>query len=120
MSGRKIIVATILFLLAGGLAASKGLAAEPRPSAQAATATVAKSWPKVEVYTTVWCPYCRKATDFLRANGIPFTEYDIERDEAAARRLRLLNPRGGVPTAVIGSEKIIGFSREAYEWALGM
>ena len=30
---------------------------------------------KVELYTTSWCPYCKKARDFFRSRGISFTEY---------------------------------------------
>ena len=35
--------------------------------------------PKVELYTTSWCPWCKKARAFFRSRGIPFVEYDIEK-----------------------------------------
>jgi len=73
---------------------------------------------KVELYVTSWCGYCKKAKSFLRANGIDFTEYDIEKDSNAAKRHRKLNRRGGVPVAIINGKKIIGFSKAAYESAL--
>ena len=73
---------------------------------------------KVELYVTSWCGYCKKARSFLKANGIEFTEYDIEKDSNAAKRHRKLNRRGGVPVAIINGKKIIGFSKAAYESAL--
>ena len=35
--------------------------------------------PKVELYTTSWCPWCKKAKVFFRSRGIAFIEYDIEK-----------------------------------------
>lgn len=75
--------------------------------------------PKVELYTTSWCPYCKKATNFFRSKGIPFKEYDIERDKAAAQRKKQLDKKGsGVPFALINGNPIHGFSKAAYERAL--
>ena len=42
--------------------------------------------PQVELYVTSWCPYCKQAENFFRAQGLPFTVYDVEKDSAAARR----------------------------------
>jgi hypothetical protein len=52
---------------------------------------VKRDVPKVELYTTSWCPYCKKASNFFRSKGIPFKEYDIEKDKAAARRKKQLD-----------------------------
>ena len=73
---------------------------------------------EVELYVTSWCPYCKKASEYFRSRGIPFTEYDIEKDKSAARRHKKLNRRGGVPVALINGKKILGFSEGAYENAL--
>ncbi len=70
---------------------------------------------EIELYTTSWCGYCKKARAFLNARGIEFKEYDIEKDKNAAKRHRKLNRRGGIPVAVINGKKIIGFSRASYE-----
>jgi glutaredoxin len=72
----------------------------------------------VVLYTTSWCPYCRKARDYLRSRGIDFVEYDIEKDREAAIRKRQLDNRGGVPFAIINGRSISGFSVSAYERAL--
>lgn len=72
----------------------------------------------VEIYTTSWCRYCRDAKNYFRARGIVFTEYDIEKDRAAARRLRRYNPRGGVPVTVINGRPIVGYAPDAFARAL--
>ena len=74
--------------------------------------------PKVELYTTAWCVYCRKAREFFRSRGIAFIEYDIEKDENAARRKTQLTDRRGVPFVVINGKRIHGFDQGAYIRAL--
>ncbi len=73
---------------------------------------------QVELYVTSWCPYCRQAIDFFRSRGINYVVYDIERDDNAARRKKELDPRKGVPFAIINGVKIHGFSEKAYLKAL--
>mgnify|MGYP000159194303 CR=1 len=73
---------------------------------------------EVDIYTTSWCRYCRDAKNYFRARGIAFTEYDIEKDRAAARRLRRYNPRGGVPVTVINGRPIVGYAPAAFARAL--
>jgi glutaredoxin len=72
----------------------------------------------VVLYTTSWCPYCRKARDYLRSRGIDFIEYDIEKNKEAAVRKRQLDNSSGVPFAIINGRSIHGFSASAYERAL--
>jgi mycoredoxin len=51
------------------------------------------------VYSTTWCGYCRRLKTQLDANGIGYTEIDIEADPAAAEFVGSVN--GGnhvVPT----------------------
>jgi mycoredoxin len=53
------------------------------------------------LYTTQWCGYCNRLKAQLSREGIPFTEVDIEADEAAAEFVMGVN--GGnqtVPTLV--------------------
>jgi glutaredoxin len=74
--------------------------------------------PRVELYVTNWCPYCKQAKNFLDQRGIEYRVYDIEHDDAAARRKRQLDPGRGVPFAVINGVKISGWSQQAYQAAL--
>jgi len=74
--------------------------------------------PKVELYTTSWCPWCKKAKAFFRSRGITFDEYDIEKDKKAANRKEQLDSKKGVPFAVINGKGVHGYSEEAYNEAL--
>lgn len=73
---------------------------------------------EVILYMTSWCPYCKRAADFFRSRNIPFTEYDIEKDRAAAARKKQLDSKGGVPFAIVNGRQIHGYSPGAYEKAL--
>jgi glutaredoxin len=68
--------------------------------------------PKVEVFLTSWCGYCKKMVRFLNEKGIPYTAYDIEKDPAAARTHKELGGRG-VPLVRVGSRVVHGYSPEA-------
>jgi glutaredoxin len=73
---------------------------------------------EVVLYVTSWCPYSQKAREYFKSHNIPFTEYDIEKDKDAAKRLEEIAPRSGVPVAVINGDIIGGFSPRDYERAL--
>lgn len=75
---------------------------------------------QVELYTTSWCRRCDEARAYLQQRGIPFREYDVEKDPEADRRRKALDSRSGVPLAVINGRKILGFSPGAYQQALGV
>ena len=71
----------------------------------------------VEMYVTDWCGYCRKAESYMKAKGIPYVAYDIEKDSAARQRHKELGGRG-VPLIIIGSHRMSGFSAETMEYYL--
>jgi len=53
----------------------------------------------VTMYTTDWCGYCVRLKKLMQREGIPFSEVNIERDDAAAALVMQAN--GGnrtVPT----------------------
>ena len=74
--------------------------------------------PKVELYITEWCPYCRKVIKFFQSREIPYVVYDIEKDVNAARRKNELDIRKGVPFAIIHGKSAHGFSGDAYRRSL--
>lgn len=57
----------------------------------------------VIVYSTTWCPDCRRAKSFLKERGIPFVEINVEQDpEAEDLVLRVNQGRCSVPTIKVG------------------
>ncbi len=91
----------------------------PRPSRETYS-TRPRGRQQVDLYVTNWCGYCRKAVAFLKAHGVPYNLYDIEKDKASARRYSALAGKSGVPFAMINGRKISGFSESAYKRALNI
>jgi glutaredoxin 3 len=64
---------------------------------------------KVEIYTTMFCPYCARARGLLGAKKVAFEEVDLL--EQPARRAEMLERSGGsrtVPQIFIDGEHIGG------------
>ncbi|HOP41733.1 MAG TPA: glutaredoxin family protein, partial [Geobacteraceae bacterium] len=48
---------------------------------------------KIEIFVTSWCGYCKMMERFLTRKGVPYTAYDIEKDDNAAQAYRKLGGR---------------------------
>lgn len=76
--------------------------------------------PRVLVFTTPTCGYCRQAKSYLRERGVRFKDVDISRDPAAARDLARRSGQMGVPVLDIGGKLIVGFNRPKINQLLGL
>ncbi len=94
------------------------LAAGPAVAATGQTMSLAAKPPSVEIFVTNWCPACKKAEDWLRANDIPFTQHNVQKSRQAAQRMAALGGDGRIPFAVINGSKIVGFTPALYRKAL--
>jgi glutaredoxin len=57
----------------------------------------------VVIYSTTWCPDCRRAKNFLKDRGVEFREVNIENDpDAEDLVLRVNHGRRKVPTIQSG------------------
>lgn len=57
----------------------------------------------ITIYSTGWCPDCRRAKTFLKERGVSFHEVNIEEDpEGEEIVLRANNGRRKVPTLRVG------------------
>lgn len=72
---------------------------------------------RVTLYATDWCGYCKQTRRFLDSKGIPFTEFDIEKDPAGRKAYEALGGRG-IPLIDVNGTLIRGFSEEAILAAL--
>ena len=70
------------------------------------------------MYATSWCGVCRKARSYFRANGIAFTEFDVENSARGKREFKRLGGRG-VPVILVGKKRLNGFNRTAFESIYG-
>lgn len=59
-------------------------------------------YPKIKMYVTDWCGYCRTTKRFLDSKGVAYEIINVDEDEAAAELVTQIN--GGyriVPTVEI-------------------
>jgi glutaredoxin 3 len=64
---------------------------------------------QVEMYTTMWCPYCARARALFEKKGVAYTEIDLM--EEPGRRPEMVKRAGGrstVPQIFIDGEHIGG------------
>lgn len=78
-----------------------------KPTSTVAVANAAQ--PEVTLYATEWCGYCAATRQLFEANGIAYTELDIEKTSAGYEGHKKLNGNG-VPLIVIGDKVIRGYS----------
>lgn len=61
---------------------------------------------KAVMYVTSWCPYCRKAREYLTDLGVDLVEYDIEKDDAKRAEMKKLSG-GSTMVPLIDIEGIV-------------
>lgn len=86
--------------------------------APAALATASGEQPAVVLYATSWCGYCKMTREFFAANGIRYTEQDIEQSSTALQQHKKLGGNG-VPLIVVGDEVIKSWNEQALRHFLG-
>ena len=73
---------------------------------------------QVVIYSTPTCPYCKRAKDYFTRKGIPYTEYNVAADRAAAKEMVKKSGQFGVPVILIDDETIIGFNKTKLDKSL--
>jgi glutaredoxin len=74
---------------------------------------------KVIMYMTDWCPYCKKAREYLNSLGVNLVEYNVEQDrEKAEEGLRKRGGGSGVPVIDVEGIIIKGYSPERIKEAV--
>lgn len=70
--------------------------------------------PRVVMYATDWCGYCKQARQYFADNDISYVEFDIEKDRKAERDFDVL--RGsGTPLLYHGYARAVGFNARQIE-----
>ena len=65
--------------------------------------------PKVEIYTTPFCPYCHAAKSLLGKKGVDFTEISVTDPDDRAKMTEKANGRRTVPQIFIGATHVGGY-----------
>ena len=74
--------------------------------------------PKVKIYSTPTCTYCKMEKQFLKEHKIPFEDINVAENQDAAKEMVEKSGQMGVPVTEIDGQIIIGFDKEAIEKAL--
>jgi len=70
--------------------------------------------PRIEIYTTRYCPYCQSAKALLARKGAAFSEIDVTGDpEGRSKMVKRANGLMTVPQIFIGATHV-GGSDELY------
>jgi len=75
--------------------------------------------PKVRIYTTANCQYCRLTKAFLQKNGVEYDEVDVGTDTAAAAEMVEKSGQYGVPVTIVDGEVIVGFDAGRFNELFG-
>ncbi|KAK2146790.1 hypothetical protein LSH36_583g01053 [Paralvinella palmiformis] len=67
------------------------------------------------IYSTPACSYCTQAKKYFRENRIPFTEYDVSKDQRRAEEMVRKSGQTGVPVIDINGRTIVGFNKTEIE-----
>ena len=70
-----------------------------------------KKQPRVLLFTTPTCSWCRRTKRYFREKGIRFKEIDVTRDPRAAKDLVRWTGQMGVPVIRIGNQFVVGFDK---------
>jgi glutaredoxin 3 len=79
---------------------------------------VARRAVTITMYTTTWCPRCKEARAWMAANGVSYTERDIEANDANEAECKRYNPKGSIPTTVVDGAVLIGFGERHFRDAI--
>lgn len=69
--------------------------------------------PKVTIYTTPTCVYCKMAKVFFKENNVSYEEKDVSQDAAAREEMVAKSQQMGVPVIDVDGQLILGFDRES-------
>lgn len=106
------VITLIVTLIAGTMFLAIGVSI--------ASASAKARFPRIEVYTAPGCKSCRTASQYLAANGIPFTTKDVSENEAYLDEMSDRYRCSSVPLIVIGdgAKVLRGFVPEAFQLAV--
>lgn len=73
----------------------------------------AKADPKVIIYSTTWCAFCKTEEQYLQKLGVDYVKKDVEEDKEAYEELmaKVGGNFQGVPVTDIAGEMVLGFDR---------
>ena len=72
----------------------------------------------ITMYSTSWCPHCKRARAYFAERGIAYDEIDVEANEKNNKEFKEAGG-GGVPLIVVGDKAMRGFDPGRMDALLG-
>ena len=68
----------------------------------------------VTMFSTTWCPHCKRAKAYFAQKGVGYREVDIEASDAGRREFEQYGG-SGVPLIIVGERRMRGFDPGAMD-----
>ena len=79
-----------------------------------------KHYPRVLLFSSSSCPWCSRAKNYLRQNGVRVKEIKVDKDPDAAKDVVRMTGQMSVPVLLIGRAKVVGFDKGRIDRLLGL
>ncbi len=76
--------------------------------------------PKVKIYTTPSCVYCKMAKEYFKANNVAYEEKNVAGDQAAVQEMMQKSGQLGVPVIDVDGKIVVGFDKPTLDELLGL
>ncbi len=76
--------------------------------------------PKITIYTTPTCVYCKMTKAFFKEHNVSYEEKDLSADAAARKEMIEKSGQMGVPVIDIDGKIIVGFDQAELSKILGI
>lgn len=68
--------------------------------------------PKIVIYTTPFCVYCKMAKEFFAEHNVSYEEKDVSDDLTAREEMINKSSQMGVPVIEVDENIIVGFDKK--------
>lgn len=76
--------------------------------------------PKITIYTTPACVYCKMTKEFFKKNNVAYEEKDVAADAKAREEMVHKSGQLGVPVIEIDGNIVVGFNEEKLSELVGV
>lgn len=67
------------------------------------------STPRIVIFTSPTCSWCKRAMQFLRERRFRFKEIDVSKSPSSIAELQRVSGQTGVPVLLINNHPVVGF-----------
>lgn len=71
--------------------------------------------PRITVYTTPACHWCRVAKRYLAEKNLSFREVDVSASRKARQEMVRMTGQSGVPVILVGEHAMVGWDTREFE-----